>query len=145
MTETEVPVSEIGRPRTTHRLIGHEMVAAVVDDFYDRIQRHPRLAGPFGIVDDWEDHKARLAHFWWVSLGGAPYADYQYRVGAKHLAVGITTELVDDWLELFHTTLHDNLPPGPAALWFERAQRMGRSLRMLNEFYGSKAARQPPL
>ena len=143
MKEAEVPVSEINRPRTTHRLIGHEVMTSVVDDFYDRIQRHPRLAEPFGIVDDWVEHKARLVHFWWVSLGGAPYADYRYRVAEKHLAVGITSELVDDWLELFHITLHEHLPPEPAALWFQRAQRMGRSLRMLNEFYSRKAARPP--
>src|SRR5687767_14640540 len=44
--------------------IGLDKVKAVIGDFYDRVQEHPALARPFGIVDDWREHKAHLSHFW---------------------------------------------------------------------------------
>jgi len=123
------------RQRQTYALIGWPAVRAVVDDFYDRIQWHPTLAQPFAVVTDWEHHKARLTHFWWISLGGDAYAPYRYRIGEKHAPVGVTHALIDDWLTLFRRTLEDHLPPDLAGLWFERAQRMGDSLRMLSDFY----------
>lgn len=126
--------------RTTHNDIGLARIRRVVDDFYDRIQRHPRLSEPFRVVEDWASHKARLTHFWWLSLGGEAYASYEYRVGAKHATVGINDELVDAWLALFRTTLDDHLPEALADAWFQRAARMGDSLRMLGAFYAKRAA-----
>jgi len=66
-----------------HR-IGRDGIAAVVDVFYTRIQGHPSLAGPFGIVEDWPHHKEKLTHFWWVLLGGDPYMEVDYSVPMKH-------------------------------------------------------------
>ncbi|MGD8429429.1 MAG: group III truncated hemoglobin [Ectothiorhodospiraceae bacterium] len=119
------------RERDTHGAIGHDAIAAVVDDFYERIQRHPTLAKPFARVTDWPEHKARLTHFWWLSLGGERYRDDQFRVGPAHMSVGITEELVDDWLALFAETLGDHLEPEAAGLWLHRARHMGKSIRML--------------
>src|SRR5688572_7073319 len=70
--------------------LGLETVSAVVSDFYDRIQEHPRLAEPFGRVTDWPEHKAHLTHFWWVTLGGQRYRDKPYRVAEKHMLAGFT-------------------------------------------------------
>ncbi len=122
------------RQRDTHQAIGLPAIAAVVDDFYDRIQRHPTLAEPFARVRDWPEHKARLTHFWWISLGGEAYRDDQYRVGPVHLALGIEPRLVDDWLALFRATLDEHLPPALADAWYLRAENMGRSIRLLAEF-----------
>lgn len=121
------------RERSTHEAIGLDTVAAVVDDFYSRVQAHPTLAEPFRRVEDWPEHKRRLTHFWWISLGGERYRDDQYRVAPLHVPLGITDELVDDWLALFETTLHDHLPPELAEAWMTRARNMGRSIRMLGE------------
>lgn len=141
----EIPVlsahSGVSRVRETHERIGLEAVRAIVDDFYNRIQHHPTLAQPFAIVDQWEEHKARLTHFWWISLGGKAYASYQYRIGQKHAPVGVTHALVDDWLALFRATLNDHLPRHLADAWLERAERMGDSLRLLSDFYRRKAQR----
>lgn len=135
----EIPIrsarTSAERQRQSYARIGWPAVRAVVDDFYERIQRHPTLAQPFAVVTDWEHHKARLTHFWWISLGGDAYAPYRYRIGEKHAPVGVTHALVDDWLSLFRRTLDDHLPADLADLWFERAQRMGDSLRMLSDFY----------
>lgn len=126
--------SERPRERRTHEAIGREAIARVVDDFYDRIQRHPTLAEPFQRVQDWPEHKARLTHFWWISLGGERYRDDQYRVAPAHLPLGITDELVDDWLALFRETLSRHLEPELAEAWYARAAHMGRSIRMLSYF-----------
>lgn len=138
-----VPVSDLGRARDTHNRIGHATIARVVDDFYERVQRHPTLAEPFRVVSDWHEHKARLTHFWWVALGGEAYAPYHYEVGRKHADVGVTSALVDDWLALFETTMHEHVAPDVAQSWLHRARRMGDSLRLLGEFYRRKAARPP--
>lgn len=119
------------RERNTHEAIGRDTVAAVVDDFYDRVQRHPTLAEPFLRVSDWPEHKARLTHFWWISLGGDAYRDDEYRVGPAHIGMGVPPELVDDWLALFRATLDAHLPPELADPWFDRARNMGRSIRMM--------------
>lgn len=129
------------RSRQMHEEIGLGRIQAVVDDFYARIQHHPTLAAPFDIVEDWPEHKARLSHFWWVSLGGAPYRDDRYRVAEKHLPAGLTDALVDDWLVLFRQVLSEHLPEELAAYWYSRAENMGRSLRLMSEFHAAKAAR----
>lgn len=127
--------------RTTAERIGLETVAAVMDVFYDRIQQHPTLAASFRVVGDWEAHKAKLAHFWWVGLGGRSYASYRYEVVPRHAAVGVTPALVDDWLALFETTVREYVPAESADFWLFRARRMGDSLRLVDEHYRRKAAR----
>jgi hemoglobin len=75
--------------------IGIGTVAEVVSDFYE-VQRHETLRVPFGIVNDWTEHKAHLAHFWWVTPGGKPYRDKPYQVAHKHAMAGFTPELLAD-------------------------------------------------
>ena len=121
------------------RNIGHETVKAIVGDFYDRVQEHPTLASPFEIVDDWEEHKAHLSHFWWVTLGGRPYRNKPYQVADKHVRAGFTPELLVDWLGLFRTTLSMHLPQDIADQWFARAANIGRSLKLRHESRGGIA------
>lgn len=117
-----------------HDLIGLSAIAAVVDDFYGRIQRHPTLAEPFQRIADWPEHKARLTHFWWCSLGGKRYREDRYRVAPLHAELNVTRTQVNDWLALFRQTLSDHLPAELAAAWFRRAALMGRSLGRSNGF-----------
>jgi len=114
--------------------VGLDRVKGIISEFYDRVQEHPTLAQPFRIVDDWTEHKAHLAHFWWVTLGGRPYRDKAYRVSAKHAAAGFTPELLVDWLALFRETLIGHLPHGIAEQWYARAENIGRSLKLMHEF-----------
>ncbi|TCP13637.1 hemoglobin [Crenobacter luteus] len=117
--------------------IGRATVDAVVADFYTRVRAHPRLSIPFARVADWPRHEAHIAHFWWTSLGGERYLDVDYRVGPKHVEVGVTDALLDDWLALFAATLADHLPDELAAPWYERAARIGQSLLFLAAFAGN--------
>ena len=113
--------------------LGLDKVKAVIDDFYNRVQKHPALARPFGIVDDWDEHKAHLSHFWWVTLGGRPYRNKPYQVAHKHAMAGFTPELLADWLSLFRHTLESHLPADIAEGWFARAENIGRSLKLMQE------------
>lgn len=126
----------IPRSRNTHEAIGLDTIRRVVDDFYDRIQRHPTLAEPFQRVGDWPEHKARLTHFWWLSLGGERYRDDQFRVGPAHMPLSITDELVTDWLTLFEATVRCHVEATLAEAWLQRARHMGRSIRMLADWKG---------
>lgn len=129
------------RRRTTAEFIGRDRIEQVVDTFYNRIQHHDTLAEPFLVVDDWVEHKAKMTHFWWMALGGRAYDTYQYEVGPKHAAVGVTSPLVDDWLALFEKTMREIIPDELADEWLYRAHHMGNSIRMIGEFYRRKAAR----
>jgi hemoglobin len=123
------------------QIIGSHKVAEVVSDFYDAIRRHPTLGGPFAIVGDWAEHKAHLAHFWWVTLGGKPYREKPYRVADKHAEAGFTPELLVDWLALFRETLERHLPSDVAEQWYARAANIGRSLVYMHEFRREREAR----
>lgn len=128
----------VQRQRNANEIIGLESIKAIVDDFYNRIQVHPTLAGPFQVVTNWPEHKERLVHFWWLSLGGEAYADYQYNVGPMHMVLGIDDSHVDDWLALFFDVMSEHIPAEQVAIWHGRATHMGRSIRMLAA-YGAKA------
>ena len=131
MTE-DIPAKN--RQRDLYAAIGSKKIGVIVEDFYGRVQLHPSLAEPFSMVQDWDEHKKRLAHFWWISLGGPAYRQDRYRVAEKHVPLGITAELVDDWLTLFHATLLDHLPAEMAEPWFARAKNMGESIHLMANF-----------
>ncbi len=114
--------------------IGHATVADVIDTFYNRIVLHAELKIPFGVVHDWPMHKQHLTHFWWVSLGGERYMDYQYQVPAKHAAAGFTPALLVPWLDLFRQTVRERVEPALAEEWIDRAERIGKSLQLMHEF-----------
>lgn len=122
--------------------IGHDGIAAVVDIFYTRIQTHPTLAAPFGIVDDWDHHKAKLTHFWWVLLGGDPYLEVDYQVPLKHFRAGFTVPLLADWLELFAEVQRALLPPAEADDWHHLSVGMGQNLARMNAAIAARAAEQ---
>ncbi len=113
---------------TTHRdlaaLLGRETIAAVVADFYDRVQRDPALAPTFTHVKDWDAVKTRLAHFWWIDLGGARYRDDVYNPHTVHRHVGARPQQVEPWLRLFEATVRDHVPADLAERWLTRVRRM---------------------
>lgn len=120
------------RPVRTRRpgaeRIGLAAIREVVDRFYERIQCDPVLASRFATVADWDTHKARLTHFWWVALGGPAYAPYRYRVVEKHRDIGVTRVEIERWLEIFSECVQTQLPESLATCWLHRARAMGASL-----------------
>lgn len=119
--------------RLTHRQLaarlGRETIAAVVSDFYDRVQHDPDLAPTFAQVRDWAQVKARIAHFWWLDLGGERYRDDVYNPHTVHRHFGVRPEQVAPWLRLFEATVRDHLPPDLADIWLTRVRRMADWVR----------------
>lgn len=118
---------------TTHRdlaaLLGRERINAVVADFYDRARHDPELGPTFAGVREWDEVKARIAHFWWLDLGGQRYRDDIYNPHTVHRHFGVRPEQVDPWLRLFEATVRDHLPDELADLWLTRVRRMADWVR----------------
>lgn len=109
--------------------LGRETMTAVVADFYERARRDPDLGPSFAQVKDWDEVKARIAHFWWIDLGGERYRDDVYNPHTVHRHFGVRPEQVDPWLRLFETTVRDHLPADLAEVWLTRARRMADWVR----------------
>ena len=105
-------------------LIGRERIAAVVADFYERVQHDPLLAATFAHVQDWQAVKTRLAHFWWIDLGGERYRDGVYNPHSVHRHFGARPDQVGPWLRLFEATVREHLPADLAEAWLMRVRRM---------------------
>ena len=112
----------------TAEFIGLEKIRQVVDEFYERVRKDPVLGPRFKLVADWSEHKARIAHFWWVALGGAAYGSFRYRVVQTHRVVGVQGVEIEHWLRIFADCVRTSLPEPLAEAWLHRASRMGRSL-----------------
>ena len=108
------------------------MVAAVVSGFYGRA-RYDELLGPvFNRVipaDHWPQHIQTITDFWSAMLLGT--GRYTGRPMPKHLAI---PELEDRhfqrWLTPFRATAEELCPPHIAALFVDRAERIGHNFRI---------------
>ena len=120
--------------RDISQAIGQTKIAQVVDVFYERAALHPQLKAPFALVQDWATHKQQLTHFWWLTLGGERYLDYQYQVRRKHEFAGFTPELLVPWLNLFRATVRESVDKDLGDEWIARAERIGKSLHLMFQF-----------
>lgn len=130
-TDRDVPPKLRGQPLpggVTAEVIGLETIRRVVDEFYERVREDPVLGPRFDGVADWSGHKARIAHFWWVALGGAAYGSFRYRVVHTHRAVGVQAAEIEQWLRIFADCVRSSLPEPLAESWLHRARAMGGSL-----------------
>jgi hemoglobin len=109
--------------------LGRDTIAAVIADFYERARHDPDLGPTFAQMSDWDEVKARIAHFWWLDLGGERYRADIYNPHTVHRHFGVRPEQVDPWLRLFEATLRDHLPPDDADVWLTRARRMADWVR----------------
>ena len=107
------------------------MIRAVVDLFYARARRDDIIGPVFNRViaeDEWPAHLATIADFWSAMLLGT--GRYFGRPMPKHIAI---PELSDAhfqrWLGLFRQTVAELCPAEVAALFVERAERIGNNFR----------------
>jgi hemoglobin len=109
-------------------------IARLVDAFYRRVRADPVLAPVFVAAlgegeAEWAAHAARLCRFWssLMRRSGAYHGDPY----SAHLRLpGLTPDMFAHWLDLFATTCTEQFPPGTAAAFIERAERVARSLRV---------------
>ena len=108
------------------------MVAAVVGAFYAKARQDDIIGPVFNRVvaaDHWPQHIQTITDFWSSMLLGT--RRYMGRPMPKHLAI---PELSDAhfqrWLTLFRETAEELCPPHVAALFIERAERIGYNFRI---------------
>jgi hemoglobin len=108
------------------------MVASVVAAFYAKARRDEIIGPVFNRVipaERWPEHIATITDFWSSMLLGTQR--YMGRPMPKHLVI---PELGDAhfqrWLTLFKQTAEDLCPPQIAALFVDRAERIGYSFRI---------------
>jgi hemoglobin len=110
--------------------VTEEIIAAQVRTFYGRVRQDPVLGPVFNAaIEDWDEHLAKLCDFWSSVLlatgrfRGSPMAAHARRpaIADEHFAL---------WLDLFERTACEVCPPAAAALFVEKSQLIGRSLRL---------------
>jgi len=110
-------------------------IGAVVEAFYARVRQDEEL-GPVSAahVHDWPAHEEKITRFWANAiLFERAYYGNPMQVHMK--AGNVHAAHFPKWLALFASTLHDHLPPEPAAGWSQLAHRIGRGLSMGVEEY----------
>jgi len=123
--------------------IDEAMILRVVHGFYGRA-RHDPLIGPVfeRQVEDWDAHLARMCDFW--SSVTLMTGRYHGQPMAKHLPLPVDTPHFDRWLEIFAATARELCPPAAAALFIDRAYRIGDSLELGISFHkGEIRPRRP--
>ncbi len=108
------------------------MVAAVVSAFYAKARRDEVIGPVFNRVvpaEHWPQHIQTITDFWSSMLLGT--RRYTGRPMPKHIAI---PELSDAhfqrWLTLFRETAEELCPPHIAALFVDRAERVGYNFRI---------------
>jgi len=108
------------------------IIAAVVSAFYAKARRDDVIGPVFNRVvaaDHWQQHIQTITDFWSSMLLGT--RRYMGRPMPKHIAI---PELSDAhfqrWLTLFRETAEELCPPDVAALFVERAERIGYNFRV---------------
>ena len=118
------------------------MVAQVVSSFYAKARQDDVIGPVFNRVvaaDHWPEHIQTITDFWSSMLLGT--RRYMGRPMPKHLAI---PELSDAhfqrWLSLFRQTAEELCPSEIAALFVDRAERIGYNFRIrLAQFRGEDA------
>lgn len=108
--------------------ISEEMIATLVHTFYARV-RADQLLGPIfeRHVEDWDEHLAKLCAFW--SSVALMTGRYKGRPIPAHAAIPeISGRHFVRWLDIFRRTAVETCPPGAAALFIDRAERIAGSL-----------------
>lgn len=111
------------------RGIDEALIERVVRAFYDRI-RSDALLGPIfdDRITDWEPHLQRMFAFWSsvILMSGR----YSGQPMVKHAFLPVDARHFDRWLDLFKETVRELCPPGAAAIFADRAERIAASLEL---------------
>ena len=107
------------------------MIRAVVEDFYGKARRDPVVGPVFDrVIDDdkWPHHLDTITAFWSSMLLGT--GTYRGRPMPKHINIGeLADRHFERWLALFRETVEALCPPHIAALFVDRAERVGNNFR----------------
>lgn len=111
--------------------ITEEMIGELVTRFYGRVREDALLGPVFAIVQNWDEHLAKLTDFWSsVVLMSGRYRGSPMRA---HLPLSLSGDHFDRWLDLFEQTAREICPPAAAALFIDKARRIADSFEMASE------------
>jgi len=124
-----VPRTDIALLRETFT---DERIAALVEDFYGKVQADDMLGPIFSArVHAWDVHLARMTTFW----GSIMRAETGYQSSEKGTPLQIHARLEEidpthftRWLSLFEATTSDHFPDWAAQNIMRRARRMAVTL-----------------
>ena len=110
--------------------VTEDMIHNLVHAFYATVRTDPALGPIFNrIVEDWDDHLAKLCDFWSSVLlltgrfKGAPMP--------AHIRIAeIRPTHFARWLHLFRQTAERVCPPQAAALFVARSEMIAQSLQL---------------
>ena len=115
--------------------ISEEGIRQLVDAFYAKVRRDPKLAPIFlrAISGDWQPHLNKMYAFW--SSVMLTTGRYKGNPVVKHLVIpGIQPHLFERWLALFNETSGELFDDGISEQFRVKAARIAESL-MLALFY----------
>ena len=119
-------------------------IVRLVDAFYIRVRRDPRLGPVFERTiapDGWPAHLKKMYAFWSSVMRTS--GRYKGNPLAVHAAVeDIEPTLFEPWLALFGETAAELFPPPMAASFQAKAHRIAQSLQ-LGLFYRPAEMRHP--
>lgn len=127
-TPAEIPRPFEERP-VVHPDVDRDFIGRLVRDFYGRVRRDERLGPIFAAVvqDDWEPHLEKMTDFWCSVI--LKDGSYSGRPVPAHLKLKqVREEDFELWLRYFRATAEETCPPGVAATFIDRAERIARSL-----------------
>jgi len=108
------------------------MVAAVVSAFYAKARQDDIIGPVFNRVvaaEQWPHHIQTITDFWSSMLLGT--RRYMGRPMPKHIAIPELTDAhFQRWLRLFRETAEELCPPHVAAMFTDRAERIGYNFRV---------------
>jgi hemoglobin len=130
---TSYPSVQIPRPTeerpVIHPGVDRDFIGWLVRDFYGRVRHDARLGPIFAEVvqENWEPHLEKMTDFWCSVI--LKDGSYSGRPVPAHLKLKqVREEDFELWLYHFRDTAEERCPPGVAATFIERAERISRSL-----------------
>ncbi len=113
-----------------HPDIDEALIERLVRHFYHRVRDDAVLGPVFARrIEDWEPHLATMMAFW--SSVTRMTGRYKGNPVPKHKALSeVTPAHFERWLALFRESAEEVCPPGAAALFVDRAERIAQSLQL---------------
>lgn len=109
--------------------IDEAMIERVIRGFYARVVKDEVIGPVFNArIVDWEPHLQTMLAFWSSVL--LMTGRYHGQPMPKHLPLPIDGRHFDRWLALFGETARELCPPAAAAVFVDRARRIGESLEL---------------
>lgn len=126
---SDIPINPRRQP--LHPAIDEALIEQLVRRFYERARKDPQLGPIFAdrIGGDWEPHLRKMFAFW--SSVMCMTGRYHGKPVPAHQALSdLRSDHFAIWLGLFGETAREVCEPDVAALFFDRAERIARSLHM---------------